>query len=109
MGKERNLSDKAYIPYSHIPFYAVHFFSCAKKATLTGLFLLAVISKTLCFVNRRQTGYAENIVFAEKFQIFLFFPIALSKNMCYNWYIYQIWVQVYDPIRIKRDIYGKEI
>ena len=109
MGKERNLSDKAYIPYSHIPFYAVHFFSCAKKATLTGLFLLTVISKTLCFVNRRQTGYAENIVFAEKFQIFLFFPIALSKNMCYNWYIYQIWVQVYDPIRIKRDIYGKEI
>ena len=84
-------------------------FRAQKKATLADLFLLTVISKTLCFVNRRQTGYAENIVFAEKFQIFLFFPIALSKNMCYNWYIYQIWVQVYDPIRIKRDIYGKEI
>lgn len=84
-------------------------FTVLPAESFTGLFLLTVISKTLCFVNRRQTGYAENIVFAEKFQIFLFFPIALSKNMCYNWYIYQIWVQVYDPIRIKRDIYGKEI
>ena len=97
---------------SHIPtFHFMPFisFRAQKKATLAGLFLLTVISKTLCLVNRRQTGYAENIVFAEKFQIFLFFPIALSKNMCYNWYIYQIWVRVYDPIRIKRDIYGKEI
>lgn len=54
-------------------------FRAQKKATLAGLFLLTVISKTLCFVNRRQTEYAENIVFAEIFPIFCFSLLHFLK------------------------------